>query len=48
MDNINIYMSEYDDTLVRKLIKNVIIVSESNIEICFQKGTIVEEYLDFK
>ena len=47
MDNTNIYMSEYDDTLVRKLIRNIIAVSDSKIEICFQNGVVVEENISF-
>ncbi|OUQ55086.1 hypothetical protein B5E58_12840 [Tyzzerella sp. An114] len=47
IDNTNIYMPEYDDTLVRKLIRNVIAVSESKIEICFQNGVVVEENVSF-
>ena len=43
MDNTNIYMTEYDDNLVRRLIRNVIAVSDSKIEICFQQGNLVEE-----
>ena len=39
-------MSEYDDTLVRKLIRNVFAVSESMIEICFQNGVVIEVALD--
>ena len=45
IDSTNIYMSEYDDTLVRRLIRNVFAVSESKIEICFQNGVVVEKYL---
>ena len=47
IDNTNIYMSEYDDTLVRKLIRNIIAVSDSKIEICFQNGVVVEENISF-
>ena len=47
MDNTNIYMSEYDDNLVRKLIMNVIAVSKSKIEICFYNGVVVEENVSF-
>ena len=47
IDNTNIYMSEYDDTLVRKLIRNIIAVSDSKIEICFQNGVVVEENVSF-
>lgn len=47
IDNTNIYMSEYYDTLVRKLIRNVIAVSESKIEICFYNGVVVEENVSF-
>ena len=46
IDNTNIYMSEYDDTLVRRLIRNVFAVSESKIEIYFQNGVVVEEMID--
>ena len=45
IDSTNIYMSEYDDTLVRRLIRNVFAVSESKIEICFKNGVVVEKYL---
>ena len=47
MNNTNIYMTEYDDALVRKLIRNVIAISESKIEICFQNGGVVEENVSF-
>ena len=46
IDNTNIYMSEYDDTLVRRLIRNVIAVSENKIEICFQNGVVSAEIVD--
>ena len=46
IDNTNIYMAEYDDILVRRLIRNVIAVSDSKIEICFQNGNIAEEILE--
>lgn len=45
MDSANIYMSEYDNTLVRRLIRNVIAITDSKIEICFQNKDVVEEYL---
>ena len=47
MDNTNIYMTEYDDNLVRRLIRNVIAVSDSKIEICFQNRVVVEENVSF-
>ena len=47
MDNTNIYMSEYDDILVRRLIRNVIAVSESKIEICFKNGVIMIETVSY-
>ncbi len=47
MDNTNIYMSEYDDTLVRRLIRNVFAVSDSKIEICFYNGVVEEENVSF-
>ena len=42
IDNTNIYMSEYDDNLVRRLIRNVFAISESKIEICFKNGAKTE------
>ena len=46
MDSTNIYMSEYDDILVRRLIRNVVAINESKVEICFQNGFIAEEILE--
>ena len=42
----NVYITEYDDTLVKKLIRNVLVVSDSNIEICFQNGVLSVEIFD--
>ena len=47
MDNTNIYMSEYDDILVRRLIRKMVAVNDSKVEICFQNGNIVVENLNF-
>lgn len=45
MDSTNIYITEYDDTLVRKLIIKVVTMSESKMNICFQNGTVVKEVI---
>ena len=42
----NVYITEYDDTLVKKLIRNVLVVSDSKIEICFQNGVVSAEIFD--
>ena len=45
MESTNIYITEYDDTLVRKLIIKVVTMSESKMNICFQNGTVVKEVI---
>ena len=47
IDNINIHMLEYDNALIRRLIRNIIALGYSKIEIFFYNRTVIEKIINF-
>ena len=46
MSKVSFTVTEYDDCLVRRLIRHIKVINESKIEICFNSGIVIQQKID--